>query len=1007
MKISRVSFLSFPRSSTPPPFFVPIYQHQHAYRPVAAAGIIDLREWDCASDVTVPLNGEWAFYWSRLLTPSDLEAGAIQPQTYMNVPGHWNGQRVGDVELPINGYATYRLQAKLSCNQGTLALKTSNIRASNRIFVNGDEIGHSGSPAATASAIIHRNTPYAGYFQLRGSSELDIVVQVASFKSFNSGMVQTITLGRQDVIAHLSEYNVLLDGIVSSGFLFIGLYFFVLYFQRNNSKELIYFAFVSFSGGIYQMTHSERLLMKLLPSLDVMPQLWIENLSALGVLFFFSRFTYYLLPGVFSRKALRVLEVVLAACAALVIFTKATYYAPYIYSILPMSAFVMGLNGYYMYKASLKRRPGAVYLTLSAMSCFIMMFTSALNTLWQLDGHFFLPIAQPILVISQALYMSLQFTNDYNQVRRLTDKLSAADKLKDEFLANTSHEFKSPLNGIINISQSLIEGARGPLGREQSEDLQLVRDIGRRLTILVNDILDYSRMKHRDLVLHIAPVDLSAVVGAVIGLYGYAIKSKPLLLDNRIAPAEFFVLADENRLYQIIRNLIDNAVKYTERGSVTVTASAAAGSVKITVSDTGRGIPPDRLESVFMSYEQAAGTNTQLSGGVGLGLFIARQLAELQGGTIAAASSTGGTQMVLTLPAAPMGAEAAPAVQAEPSMASDEFSATEGHGPTNVLIVDDDYSNLRTLLNVLALDGYTVTAVGSGEEALRRIDEQPYDLCILDIMMPGMTGYELCKRIRERYALPELPVLLVTAGSSREGMAYGFEAGANDFLLKPYDMSELRTRVRTLIALKQAMGQVVQKELAFLQAQIKPHFLFNTLNTILSLSHTDHAKSRTVLQNFSAYLRYSFDFRGETELSEVRQELTLIRAYVDIELARFGSELKVAYDIDPEAGACRMPSLMLQPIVENAIHHGVMRREEGGTVRISVHLRDGRLHVNVRDDGVGFAAKSTSGVDGRGANVGLENIRKRLMHLYNETLWIESSLSEGTSVTFSIPQQHR
>ncbi|MEK0317280.1 hybrid sensor histidine kinase/response regulator [Cohnella sp. 56] len=968
------------------------------------AGSIDLRDWDCASDITVPLNGEWAFYWSRLLSPSDLARGEIQPDTYMKVPGHWDGQRIGAAKLPINGYATYRLQAQLSCGQGTLALKTSNIRASNRIFVNGDEIGHSGSPAATASTIIHRNTPYAGYFQLQGRHELDILVQVASFKSFNSGMVQTITLGKQDVIAHLGEYNVLLDGIVSSGFLFIGLYFFVLYFQRSNSKELIYFALVSFFGGIYQMTHSERLLMKLVPSLDVMPQLWIENLSALGVLFFFSRFTYYLLPGVFSRRALRVLEIILTVCAVLVIFTKATYYAPYIYSILPMSAFVMGLNGYYMYKASLRRRPGAVYLTLSAISCFIMMFTSALNTLWQLDGHFFLPIAQPILVISQALYMSLQFTNDYNQVRRLTDKLSAADKLKDEFLANTSHEFKSPLNGIINISQSLIEGARGQLSREQSDDLQLVRDIGRRLTILVNDILDYSRMKHRDLVLNIAPVDLSAVVGAVIGLYSYAIKSKPLLLDNRIAPAEFYVLADENRLYQIIRNLIDNAIKYTDRGSVTVSARSTAGHVKITVSDTGRGIPPDRLESVFMSYEQAAGADPQLSGGVGLGLFIARQLAELQGGTLVAASAPGnGTQMELTLPATQSPAEAASAVKAEPPAELDVFSATEGCGPMNVLIVDDDYSNLRTLLNVLALDGYTVTAVGSGEEALRQIDAQAYELCIMDIMMPGMSGYELCRRIRERYTLPELPVLLVTAGSSREGMAYGFEAGANDFLFKPYDMSELRTRVRTLVSLKQTMGQVVQKELAFLQAQIKPHFLFNTLNTILSLSHTDHAKSRTVLRNFSVYLRYSFEFRGEAELSEVRQELNLIKAYVDIELARFGSELRVDYSIDPEANTCNMPPLMLQPIVENAIHHGVMCREEGGTVRISIRLRSGRLHVNVQDDGVGFSAHPMTVNSGRRASVGLDNIRKRLKHLYNEELIIESSPSTGTSVSFAIP----
>ncbi|TNJ65357.1 response regulator [Paenibacillus hemerocallicola] len=995
-------------------FAIPIYKSSHSFRPIAQDGVVDLDGWDCRSADIVKLDGRWSFYWGELLTPDEVGRDRPPVSGYMEVPGNWDAVSLGGTRLPKEGYATYRLKVLLPCDEGTFGVKTSNIRASNRIFVNGELIGASGSPASSADAIVHRNTPYAAYFELKGNREADILVQVASFKSYNTGIVHSISFGNQQAVAALSEYNVMVDGMIAGGFFLIFLYFFFMYFQRL-SKELLYFALFALSSFVFTITHYDRLLMKLVPGLEIMPQLILENLSAIGVIAFFSRYTYYLLPGLFAKSVLRLIDAVMLVYVVLIVFTPATYYAPYIYSLIPLSLFCLGVNGYYLCKAALQRTRGSVYLALSTLCLAVLILNTMLNTLWKVDGHFFLPVAQPLLVVSQALYMSLAYTTAFQTIQRLTQRLSEVDKLKDEFLAHTSHEFRTPLNGIINISQSILDGARGRLDSELREDLRLMRDVGKRLSALVHDILDYSRIKHRDLALHPEHVDLFMIANVVVELHEYLIRNKSLRLINRIPSKTFYVYADENRLHQIMRNLVDNAIKYTDQGSVAVEAVYNSDEVWVSVEDTGRGIPSEQFERVFQSYEQIEPDSPRMPGGFGLGLSITKQLVELHGGKIWIQSETGkGTRMTFSLPASVKEREestgAAGPFPVPPPVPVRDPSTSEpvGNGrkpPYKLLIVDDDYSNLRVMLNVLALEHYAADAVSSGEEAVKLLGGgHRYDMCIIDIMMPGMSGYDLCRVIRKSHSLLELPVLLVTAGSQQGDLEAGFAAGANDFLQKPYNLIELKSRVQTLIGLKQSASLLVQKEMAFLQAQIKPHFLYNALNTILSFSHSDHASARKVLREFSNYLRYSFDFKDHSGTVPLHKEVSLLKSYVEIEKARFGGLLNVQFSIDPDALHCEVPSLMLQPLVENAIHHGIMKKEDGGNVIVTVRMSDG-LDMKIADDGIGFPVSGTPWQELKPQNtgVGLQNIHRRLLSMYGVGLDIASEPDKGSTVTLRIP----
>jgi sensor histidine kinase YesM len=203
--------------------------------------------------------------------------------------------------------------------------------------------------------------------------------------------------------------------------------------------------------------------------------------------------------------------------------------------------------------------------------------------------------------------------------------------------------------------------------------------------------------------------------------------------------------------------------------------------------------------------------------------------------------------------------------------------------------------------------------------------------------------------------------------------------------------------------IRQFYNQTVATELAFLQAQIKPHFLYNAINTFISITYYDVEQARELLRNFADYLRRSFDFRSLDQFAPLKSELELVKAYVAIEQVRFEDRLEVNFDI-PENMEYKVPILIIQPIVENAVLHGVLPKAEGGHVFIKIREEGKMLNFAVRDDGIGMEIKSNTPMENKtGSRVGLNNISKRLKKLYGKGLLVESKLGKGTVISWSIP----
>ncbi|WP_127585493.1 ATP-binding protein [Paenibacillus koleovorans] len=473
----------------------------------------------------------------------------------------------------------------------------------------------------------------------------------------------------------------------------------------------------------------------------------------------------------------------------------------------------------------------SVFFLLSALGLPLRLLAEWLRDHWGISQtvlHTVIRNGERFSFVFMILYFGFHLIREYSNVYKemklqavqLEEKnkdLRRMDELKDYFLANTSHELRTPLHGIIGLSESLAAGVAGELPESAKRDINLIASSGRRLASLVNDILDFSKLRHEDIPLTLKPIGMRQAVEVVMAMLRPLMRGKTLAFLNEI-PADCIVLADEDRVQQMLYNLIGNAVKFTENGHVRVRAERAGTKWRIDVEDTGIGIAADRQKSIFESFEQADVTISNQYGGTGLGLSITKRLVELHGGDLSVESQPGrGSCFRFTLEASDEPAEQEESraermtnflnrLQANPEAAA--ASATEtvemAAAPPNaaarsacILIVDDEPINLQVLSHYLSGGAYRVVQAAGAPQAMELLQQglMP-DLIILDVMMPRMTGFELCARIREEIApKSRLPVLLLTAKNQVADLIEGFDAGANDYVTKPVSQGELLARV--------------------------------------------------------------------------------------------------------------------------------------------------------------------------------------------------------------------
>lgn len=391
-------------------------------------------------------------------------------------------------------------------------------------------------------------------------------------------------------------------------------------------------------------------------------------------------------------------------------------------------------------------------------------------------------------------------------------KAESAEQLQEQFLANMSHEIRTPLNGIIGMTNVLQHTA---LSEEQDEFVQIIRQSSDNLLMLINDILDLSKIKAGKLSVEQVPFELQKVLEQAVAPFRLKAKEKKLALAihcDRSVPQQ--LIGDPLRITQILSNLLGNAMKFTEAGSVEVRVCElmqredGKTNLSIAVTDTGIGIPNEKLEHVFESFEQAASEISRKYGGTGLGLSITRQLCEMMGGGIAVSSELGkGTTFRVQLPLV-----VAEEVPVAPKLIIETKHRNDDISGKKILVAEDNEINQKVIMHVLQRVGISTTIVNNGKEAVELLEAgEEFDLIILDLQMPIMNGFQTATYIRKKLEIT-IPIIAMTASALRNEKMKCFELGMNEYLTKPFVPADLYTELRRFLLALPVPGKSVTKK---------------------------------------------------------------------------------------------------------------------------------------------------------------------------------------------------
>jgi signal transduction histidine kinase len=668
------------------------------------------------------------------------------------------------------------------------------------------------------------------------------------------------------------------------------------------------------------------------------------------------------------------------------------------------------------------------------------------------------------------------------ELAKANEGLRELDHAKTSFFHNVSHEIRTPLTLILGPIDHLLQNRTSELSPLVAENLRGIRINALRLLKMVNTLLDFAKLEAGREKVSITGFKLDDLVDLVGPMFTQTAQEKGVALEIRAASKQASIWSDFEKVEKILVNLVSNALKFTPSGGrISVTSSFDGERFELRVQDTGVGIAPEHHERIFERFSQIDNQAQASTRGTGIGLAMVRDYVRLLGGEIRLESELGrGATFVVHLPVrslAPEGSEDSGTYSTKRSLDMELAGADiiavskkttvdliERAGPTRpwVMVVDDNESLVGLLRSILE-DEYRLVLAADGQIALQYLARHEVDLIVSDVMMPGISGLELCQRIKADERLRHIPVVLLTARGGTSSKVEGFEHGADDYLGKPFDPAELKARVRALFKLRkltsdlahrgrelqEAMNKLVEEELKLIESEKlrtlgeiaagMAHELHNYLNMVYNGAIPLRAGIEELRRRFGDQIEQS-QLDEMVELTEVVAEAARTAASVTGELKRYahhgkqaaaverfdlhallqstvrlfglaGPKLNVVFDFCSEPLGIHCPPGRLTQVFTNLIKNGFEAAGNDGVVTIRTSLDGNVAVVQIEDNGPGiprehqgqlFVPFQTSKKQGEGLGLGLA-LSKKVLEEIGADLSYDESYTGGARFVVRIP----
>ncbi|PAQ13963.1 histidine kinase [Bacillaceae bacterium SAOS 7] len=938
----------------------------------AKDGILDLRYLSKENQL-LSLAGEWKF------TPGDYVNPATFHQEANNqlVPKEWDAD---------TQYGSYQLKIKMPDHLSEVGFRMRITWSAHTLYVNGEKIAEVGKVGTTKEETVPKNPYYEVYIQPK-TEELLVTLHVANFYNARGGIVFPIDFGDAATMKEDVQDDVSIERAAIFMVFVLSIYHLTIFIFRKKEDSFFYSGIYFISSGLMIMTRSERSLLREFPNIPFDFYFRLQDFITFFSFILFNLFIVKMIPSIMKMQHLRLLNAPVAVYSIAILLLPARtlshlQYVFFYYINLILLVIFIRIIWLIIKKRWVLPKNEIAVLCLILIFTLMYTFSGTLDQLFSSGRNGFNRLGMLGFIMSMNVLLGIRLVNRTKDAENLSKRLEKANIAKDALLEVTTKELKQPLYHAINLTKSVQQ-------KEENKQLHMIEQLMERLLYLVNDLQDFTRMRFQEDSFQLQSTNIKMVVCHIAQLLDFSFSRKKIVFLEDI-PDSLNVLADEDRLTQIFYRIMEECSNYSVNGTITVHAKHMNEQhIYLTFDAIGE------YEDLYVTTDHSAG------------FLMGKELLERMNCHLHSKRLENGIQFIVLLPFYEYKKlDSITLAKSEDTWLS---SNKEIENRQKLLIVEDDVIHAEVLFSLLS-EQYAVTIAYSAPEAISKLthSEQPFSLVMIDEVMPAMDGIELTKYIRQKASLIELPIIMMTTHDYPTKLETIFSSGANDYVVKPVTKQALLARINAVEQTKQAMTQAVENEMAFLQAQIKPHFLYNALSSIISFCYTDGERAAHLLTMLSSYLRYIFEAGKEGHFASLQKELEIIEAYVEIEKARFGQRLSFSYEVDPALNRkeVHIPSLLIQPIVENAIRHGVFEKEGNGQVHLTIKQIDKSLFIQVVDDGVGMSADQLTKLlasTEQQKGIGFSNVLRRVRDISNGSLTVHSVEGAGTTMSITIP----